>query len=277
MTALARHSHAALPPAARQQLKASLLAHGTQAAGGPALPGFLKNKVAQVIVALAAHEYPDEWPTFFQDLLGTLGRGTPAVDLFCRILASVDQDIISLDVPRSAEEAKQSMRFKDSMRERALADVADAWCALLAGYTASSPETAAAVLETVQRYVHWIDIGLVANDRFVPLLFAALGTPHEGLRGAAADVLTEIVSKRMEVGAKLALIQQLGVVPVCARWQAGLPAVDEEPELAVKYARLLAALATEVLESWKKVENSVLSMAAVGLEVDDDADRKSVV
>lgn len=192
----------------------------------------------------------------------------------------------------------------------------------------------------------------------------------------------------MEVGAKLALIQQLGVVPVCARWQAGLPAVAEEPELAVKYARwvraacrrvggcprawsqgspawacgqralpahaackqswlgrvhgkegkegawkgrqegrgmpeggqgrpciallrhaailalahsttlccqqqhpppllplsgctpvprpsrllrLLAALATEVLEAWKKVENSVLSMAAVGLEVDAEA------
>lgn len=35
--------------------------------------------------------------------------------------------------------------------------------------------------------------------------------------------------------------------------------------------RLLAALATEVLEAWKKVENSVLSMAAVGLAVDAEA------
>ena len=41
----------------------------------------------------------------------------------------------------------------------------------------------------------------------------------------------------MEATPKLTLIQQLGVVPVCARWQAGLPNVDEEPELAVKYAR----------------------------------------
>ena len=41
----------------------------------------------------------------------------------------------------------------------------------------------------------------------------------------------------MEATPKLTLIQQLGVVPVCARWQAGLPAVDEEPELAVKYSR----------------------------------------
>jgi len=33
---------------------------------------------------------------------------------------------------------------------------------------------------------------------------------------------------------------------VCARWQTGLPSVEEEPELAVKYAKLLATLANEV-------------------------------
>lgn len=33
---------------------------------------------------------------------------------------------------------------------------------------------------------------------------------------------------------------------VCARWASGLPSVDEEPELAVKYAKLLATLANEV-------------------------------
>ncbi len=43
--ALARHSHASLPPAGRAALRAALVAHGTQAAGGPPLPGFLKNKV----------------------------------------------------------------------------------------------------------------------------------------------------------------------------------------------------------------------------------------
>ena len=62
-------------------------------------------------------------------------------------------------------------------------------------------------------------------------------------------------------------VQQLGVAPVCAAWAGGLPGAGEEPEMAARYARLLAALAGEVLESWKKVENSVLSMAAVGLPV----------
>ena len=95
--------------------------------------------------------------------------------------------------PPPAPATLPCQHLQDSMRERALGDIADAWCALLAAYTAPAPDTAAAVLETVQRYVHWIDIGLVANDRFVPLLFGALAAPQEGLRGAAADVLTEIV------------------------------------------------------------------------------------
>lgn len=68
-----------------------------------------------------------------------------------RILVSVDQDIISLDVPRSADEAKQSMHFKDSMRERALSDIATAWGTIVATYAGSAPEVATAALETVQR------------------------------------------------------------------------------------------------------------------------------
>jgi len=265
-------TYPALPPSVRDQIKRVLVSTG----GGPAssaLPSFLRNKVAQTIVAIAAQEYPDEWPTFFQDLLGTLGQGVEAVDLFCRILVAVDEDIISLDVPRSADEAKQSMHFKDSMRERSLPDIALAWCQLVAAYRDSSPETTTAILEAVQRYVHWIDISLVANDAFMPLVFAVLNSPHDEPRSAAAGVLTEIVGKRMEAESKLTLIQTLGVVPVCAQWATtGLPGEqDGEHDLAVKFSKLLAALATEVLEAWKKVENSVLSMTAVGLDVGGEA------
>ena len=58
-----------------------------------------------------------------------------------------------------------------------------------------------------------------------------------GPASASVLLLPSACSKRMEATPKLTLIQQLGVVPVCARWQAGLPNVEEEPELAVKYAR----------------------------------------
>ena len=97
-------SYTSLDPTSRAQIKRSLVTLGTQPSSG--FPSFLRNKNAQTIVAIAAQEYPEEWPTFFQDLLSTLSSGPEAVDLFCRILVSVDDDIISLEVPRSATEAK---------------------------------------------------------------------------------------------------------------------------------------------------------------------------
>ena len=57
------------------------------------------------------------------------------------------------------------MRLKDAMRDHSVGDVAEAWLQLVAQYSGPRPELAAAVLEVVRRYVNWIDIGLVANDR----------------------------------------------------------------------------------------------------------------
>ena len=63
------------------QVKQALIAFGSQR---PQLPTFLRNKVAQTVVAIAAYEYPDVWPSFFHDIIGTLAQGAGAVDLFCR-------------------------------------------------------------------------------------------------------------------------------------------------------------------------------------------------
>jgi exportin-T len=85
---------------------------------------------------------------------------------------------------------------------------------------------------------------LSSRCRFIPLLFTLLSSPSETLKGAAADVLTEVISKRMEPQNKLGLIQQLGLGRVCAQWGNGLPVQDGEYELATKYAKLLATIVT---------------------------------
>lgn len=66
---------------------------------------------------------------------------------------------------RSAEETKLSMHVKDSMRESCINEVAATWYSLTQMYKGSRPELAAFVLSSCARYVHWMDIGLVANDK----------------------------------------------------------------------------------------------------------------
>ena len=57
-------------------------------------------------------EYPATWLGFFQDLIGAMAQGDGIVDMFCRILVAVDEDIVSLDIPRSQDESKLSMHIK---------------------------------------------------------------------------------------------------------------------------------------------------------------------
>ena len=47
-------------------------------------------------------EFPSRWQTGFQDIIALLSDGEGTADMFCRLLTAVDEDIISLDIPRSA-------------------------------------------------------------------------------------------------------------------------------------------------------------------------------
>lgn len=71
---------------------------------------------------------------------------------------------------------------------------------------------------------------LAPSRRFVPLLLGLMTAPHEGVRAAATECMTEMVAKRMDSVAKLALVQQLEIVPACAGWAGGFPA-DASEEL----------------------------------------------
>lgn len=78
--------------------------------------------------------------------------------------------ISAVSLCRTQEGVKQSMQLKDAMRETCLLDLAEAWYNLLRAYQSADPELAAAVLSTVQRFVNWIDVSLVVNERSVNYL-----------------------------------------------------------------------------------------------------------
>ncbi|CAM6105358.1 unnamed protein product [Calypogeia fissa] len=222
-------------------------------------PVFVKNKLAQIIVILICIEFPSEWPSGFLDMLTYLSKGPAVVDMFCRVFNTLDEEVISLDFPRSLEEIAAATRIKDGMRQQCISQIVGAWYSLVVMYRVRQPYLATAVLDTVHRYVAWIDIGLVANDSFVPLLFEILVSQKEipQLRGAATDCLLAIVSKRMEATSKLALLQKLNIGQVCSRLTE-----DQEPEFALKLTALLTGLATEILECSKKFDvNGVSSQA----------------
>ncbi|GAQ89651.1 tRNA exportin [Klebsormidium nitens] len=224
-----------------------------------ARPVFVKNKLAQILVLLVYIEYPNGWPSVFVDLLQALSRGVSVVDMFIRVLIDLDAEVVSLDFPRSPDEIAVSNRIKDALRGQCIGQILEACYSLVVAYKSVNPTLAAATLEAVQKYVAWVDIGLVANERFVPLLFGFLASAAEPfkLRGAASDCLLAIVSKKMDGVAKLALLRRLQIVEVCK----GLTDV-KDAEFALKLTELLTGLAEELLECHRKIEVSTSTDAA---------------
>ncbi|XP_026658513.1 exportin-T-like isoform X2 [Phoenix dactylifera] len=235
--------YSSLSPADLLLLRSSLLSLASDCPLPPSSPSFLRNKLAQVIAALIRLEYPTLWPSPFHQLLPCLPSADPlAVDMFARLLAALDDDLLSQDYPRSPDEAAAASRVKDSMRLQCVPQIARHWFDAVSLYRSSNPDLAAAALDTMKRYVSWIDIALVANDAFIPLLFdliLASGSPEQ-LRSAAAGCVLAIVLKRMDPRSKLALLRRLRVSQVFAG-----------PDLVLKLATLITGYASEALECHK--------------------------
>ncbi|KZV37962.1 exportin-T [Dorcoceras hygrometricum] len=213
-------------------------------------PAFVKNKLAQVVVTLIYFEYPLIWPSVFIDFLPNLSKGTAVIDMFCRVLTALDDEIISFDYPRSGEDVAVSGRIKDAMRGQCVPQIVGAWYDIVSMYKNMDSVLCSNVLDSMRRYVLWIDIGLIANDAFTRLLFELMlndGLPDQ-LRASAAGVVLAVVSKRMDPKPKLVLLQGLQISRVF-----GLVAEDRESEFVSSLASLLTGYASEVLECSKRL------------------------
>ncbi|CAI0419137.1 unnamed protein product [Linum tenue] len=213
-------------------------------------PAFIKNKLAQVLVTLIYFEYPLLWSSVFVDLLPQLSKGAKVIDMFCRVLNALDDELISLDYTRTADETVIANRVKDAMRQQCIGQIVRVWYDIVCMYKNTDQELCSGVLDTMRRYISWIDIGLVMNDVFMPLLFELIlvDGSSEQLRGAACSCVLAVVSKRMEPQPKLNILQGIQIGRVF-----GLVTGDSDSELVSKVAALITGFAVEVLDCSKRV------------------------
>ena len=64
----------------------------------------IRNKIALVYASLLKLDYTTGWPSAWRDLVGLLDRGPGLVDMFLRVLAIFDQEVVADEVLRTAED-----------------------------------------------------------------------------------------------------------------------------------------------------------------------------
>jgi len=229
----------------------------------------IRNKFAQVLVIFFKATYPQEWPTFFTDILSYLHLGPSLIDIFLRIMRSIDEEVVSNEVPRNTTEVAHNVQIKDYMRIQAVKDLTQTWHRILSSYGSVSAEICRDCLDVLRRYIGWIDIGLIANDQFIPLFFKFL--VNEQLREQACECIYEIISKGMiDPVAKLALLNKLNLTTVFSSIS-----MDDDSDFLVCVAKIVNTMGTQLIDcisrvsalvAEQKVSPDVLANAAEMLE-----------
>jgi len=209
---------------------------------------FIKNKAAQVFSLVCVADFPARWPTFFADITRLNVMSPRMVDMFYRILKAVDSEVVDREIPHTPVEAERNTLIKDTMRETAVTDLVENWYQSICRFETSHPDIVAMCHEVIGAYISWIDIALIANDRFVAVFLRHLRVAQ--LRETAAECLTNIVSKGMEPVAKIKLVESYMEVLEAA--SLACPPVDEDADYVIKMSTLVNCMGIQLLDCWKK-------------------------
>jgi len=218
---------------------------------------FIKNKLAQTIVQIFKIQYPENWPTFFDDLVGLVDQAmnTPRsdiiIDFFLRICSTIDEEVVSLLINRTDNELQKNTFIKDTMREGAVMKLVEYWFKILMANCQTNPTIANKCLSIIGQYVMWIDIKLIVTDTFMSALYQFMNV--EDLRMAATECLCSIISKGMRPLEKLQLIQLLNIPTLLG--QLKFDNIDFEEQIA-KLINLLGVELTAICEDVKDIPDA---------------------
>uniref|UniRef100_A0A1X7VQY9 Exportin-T n=1 Tax=Amphimedon queenslandica TaxID=400682 RepID=A0A1X7VQY9_AMPQE len=227
------------------------------------LKPFVKNKMAQILSLTVITDYPHKWPQFFNNVLCLLGGQDSAlnssqsstIDMYLRTLLAIDNEIVDREVIHTQEENVRNTVIKDHMRDNCVPQLVESWFQILSCSTAPiDPDLLCQTMNVIGCYVSWIDITLVANDRFVGLLLQYLSV--NALRESAATCLRDIINKGMEPLSKLELVNSLvklletnGILDT----QNTLSNDEESVEFRVKMADLVNSIGSALISCHQKL------------------------
>uniref|UniRef100_A0A8K9WS93 Exportin-T n=1 Tax=Oncorhynchus mykiss TaxID=8022 RepID=A0A8K9WS93_ONCMY len=194
---------------------------------------FIRNKAAQVFALTFVMEYLTHWPKFFHDLLSLVGLNPHGVDVYLRTLMAIDAEVVDRDILHSPEEVRRNTLIKDGMREQVIPSLVESWYQILGAYQQSHPEITCQCLEVVGAYVSWIDLNLIANDRYVSLSVVSLSV-----------VSLSVVNKTKLVESLCQVLQSAGFFNVDQ---------EEDVDFLAKFSRLVNGMGQSLVLSWTKL------------------------
>ncbi|CAJ0601007.1 unnamed protein product [Cylicocyclus nassatus] len=213
----------------------------------PEQPVFLVNKMAHIFSLVFAADFPDRWPNFMDEIF--LSRGldnVPIVVFYLKTLLAIDSEVVDRDIQRTKTVFDRNTKIKDFMRDICIPQIVQSWWTILE--RCSDVTAQCLCLDAVAAFVDWIDVELVANDVFVPLVIARLG--NKDTSEAAVRAVSALIQKGMPASKKLSLVTALMEVMRSNHLISVNPNSDYEDVL--RAGSLLSAVGSVLIETYHK-------------------------
>ncbi|PIB01757.1 Exportin-T [Cercospora beticola] len=230
----------------------------------------IQNKVTQTLTYLFTSLYASDWTEFFDEFIALASSGSEigadgaygGAVLLLRILGSIHDEIADVMIPRTQDEQRRSTELKDLIRARDVNKIATVWQEILSRWRQLDLALVEMCLRTIAKWVSWIDIWLVINERIQSALLEIAGqqgtfsadSREAKARDAAIDTFTETVGKKMQPNDKIELINylnlgsivgQLVVSPALAELRS---TSDYDTDLAETVAKLVNNVVFDVVK-----------------------------
>mmetsp|Transcript_73561 Transcript_73561/g.157660 ORF Transcript_73561/g.157660 Transcript_73561/m.157660 type:complete len:1027 (-) Transcript_73561:37-3117(-) len=247
------------PPAERQELRGKVLSWLRDVAPSKQEEVVVRNKLALVYVGLLKWDYLAGWSSGWRDLLSMLEKGPNLVDMFLRVLVTFDQEVVSDEVPRTAEDRQHSQLIKHAMREADVMHLAESWYMILGTFRQTAPQLVVDCLKAISIYIVWVEILTVANEKFLGAITGLIGEAGPPAM-EACDCLAAVLAKKMPAGKK---VQMLGQLQILRLLDGCMHRGSCDLQLLEKEATLFNAVGEVVLEAYQdlRVQNDAESAA----------------
>jgi exportin-T len=209
----------------------------------------VRPKLAQSLTLLFVEEFPHGWGSFFDELLALLPRHPMFVDMFLRVLDTIDEQVVSTDFPRTPAEIDRNGRLKDAMRQSAIPKIVSAWFGVLSSCVTSQPKLVAKTLYVMKKYVPWIDIQFFTTPQFMGMISSFLA--DEKFQKEAAKCIAAVTGKGMPPIDKLELIRRFGLLNMC---RGARPA--KGTRFAVYMAKWINELGIHILDGYAALRST---------------------
>lgn len=241
------------------------------------VPPYIFNNLASIVTLCLKRDYPEQWPTAFDDLLSLGSRfEVTGVEMVVKVLQEMEVEIVMFSEGRTAEEIRHNTLIKDRMRETDVMTKIVSFLCSFAGHSLGPAEVsnnaifhslASKCLRCLAELIGWIDINLVVSQT-ISTLYSALGKGPCIVVSSSLACLFEIARKGMDPVAKVMLLQSLGLLPQLfnsdlsvriRKWS--LKNGGEEEECVRQFALVLDIISLELLGVWATVEELLPSRA----------------